>query len=409
MAEKRRGVRTQIFTYEVYDKNNVRISGEISARNLNLAKAMLKTQGYNVIKINKKSIDVFAFLKTTAVKPEQVTLFTRQLATLTAAGIPLVQGLGFTADSLPGTALYETIMKIKVDVESGSSFSVALKKFPLIFDELYCGLMETGEQSGTLDLMLNRLAIYREKSDSLKRKVKKALYYPAAVLIIAAVVTTILLVKVVPTFKQLFSSYGAELPMFTQFVLNISDFLQEYGFYVLGGIILFIILFRYFYNRNVRFNHTVQTMMLKIPVVGPILRKIAVARFARTLATMAASGVPLIEGLDSVSKAVGNYVYSNAVLKIKESVSAGQQMRAAMKKTGVFPTMLVQMVGIGEESGALEDMLNKAATIYEEEVDTQVDGLTTLLEPVIMAILGIIVGGLVIAMYLPIFKMGGLF
>ncbi len=409
MAEKRRGIKSQIFLYEVYDKNNVRITGEISARNLNLAKAMLKTQGYNVIKIKRKTIDIFAFMKTTAVKPEQVTLFTRQLATLTAAGIPLVQALGFAADSMPGTALYNIIMKVKIDVESGAAFSVALKKYPLVFDELYCGLMETGEQSGTLDLMLSRIAVYREKSDSLKRKVKKALYYPAAVLIIAAIVTAILLVKVVPTFKQMYTSYGAQLPGFTQLVLDMSDALQEYGFYVLGGIILIIMLFRYFYRRNEAFNHAVQAFSLKIPVLGPILRKIAVARFARTLATMAASGVPLMEGLDSVSKAVGNYVYSNAVNKIKEAVSTGQQMRTAMKKTGVFPLMIVQMVGIGEESGALEEMLNKVAVIYEEEVDTLVDGLTTLLEPLIMAILGVIVGGLVIAMYLPIFKMGSLF
>lgn len=409
MPEKRKDRGVIIFHYEVFDKKNVRLSGEIGARSLNIAKANLKAQGYNIIKIKRKSVDLLAFLKKTSIKSEDVTMFTRQMATLSAAGIPLVQSLGLVAESATIPALTNMVQKIKLDVESGSAFSVALKKYPYTFDELYCGLIETGEQSGTLDTMLNRIAVYKEKVDTLKRKVKKALYYPIAVLIIAAIVTTILLVKVVPTFKDIFASYGAALPGFTLMVLKLSELLQDYGLFVLGGLVFLGFLISYLYRHNESFNHAVQRASLKIPVIGPILQKTAVARFTRTLATTTASGVPLTEALDAVSRASGNIVYSNAIKQIKEGLISGQQLKVVMKKAKVFPPIVIQMVGIGEESGALEEMLGKVATIYEEEVDAQVDGLTTLLEPLIMTILGVVVGGLVVAMYLPIFKMGGLF
>lgn len=409
MAERRRSQKGQVFQYEAYDKKNVRVSGEISARNLNLAKASLKAQGYNIIKIKKKATDLFAIFKGGGVKKEDLTLFTRQLSTLSAAGIPLVQSLGMVADGMVESSMYNIIQKIKIDVESGSTFSIALKKYPRIFDELYCGLMETGEQSGTLDTMLSRIAIYKEKADSLRRKVRKALYYPIAVLVIAAIVTTILLVKVVPTFKEMFVSAGGDLPAFTKMVMKLSEILQEHGLLTLGIIILSIVIFTYAYRRNTTFNHTVQRLSLRIPVFGQILQKTAIARFARTLATTTAAGIPLTEALDAVGRAAGNIVYVNAIQEIKQGLTVGSQMRTMMKKVGIFPQMVVQMVGIGEESGALEDMLSKVATIYEEEVDTQVDGLTTLLEPLIMAILGVVVGGLVVAMYLPIFKMGTLY
>lgn len=398
-----------MYLYEVFDRKHIRIKGELSARSLNMAKAILKSQGYNIIKIKKKSTNIFDFFKKTKVKSEDITLFTRQMATLTTAGIPLVQALGIVADTVPNTPLYHLVQKLRLDIESGTSFSNALKKYPENFDELYCGLMETGEQSGTLDTMLNRIAIYKEKIDSLKRKVKKALYYPIAVLVIAGIVSAILLVKVVPTFKEMFVSSGTELPEFTKIVLAISEIVQNYGHYILGIAFIVTAVVIYLYRNNVTFNHTVQAMSLKIPIIGPILQKTAIARFSRTLATTTASGVPLMEALNAVSRAAGNIVFTNAIIKIQEGLSTGQQMRTVMKRTDIFPPMVVQMIGIGEESGALEEMLSKLATIYEEEVDTQVDGLTTLLEPLIMVILGIIVGGLVVAMYLPIFKMGSLF
>ncbi len=408
MPQKKRPI-TPVFQYEAYDKKNQRVSGEINARTLNMAKMMLKSQGYNIIKIKRKSADLISLFRRGGVSTEEITLFTRQMATLTAAGLPLVQALGLVGESVPNSTMFNTIQKIKIDVESGSSFSAALKKYPKIFDELYCGLMETGEQSGTLDTMLNRIALYKEKADTLKRKVKKALYYPIAVLVIATIVTVILLVKVVPTFKTMFASAGADLPGFTKVVLMLSEALQNHGLLVLGILVVIITGITYLYRNNLAFNQSIQRLSLKLPIIGIILQKSAVARFARTLATTTAAGVPLTEALDAVSRAAGNIVYSNAINQIKDGLTAGSQLKVMLKKVAIFPPMVVQMIGIGEESGALEDMLAKLAVIYEEEVDTQVDGLTTLLEPLIMAILGVVVGGLVIAMYLPIFKMGALY
>lgn len=403
---KTRSIKQSAFQYDGIDKKNNRLNGEIMAPSIAKARLMLQAQGITVLKLKRKT---FSFhFGARKIKSEDITIFTRQMSTMLSAGIPLVQGLGVISEGIASGPLGDLTRKLKLDVESGSSFSAALKKNPRYFDELFCSLVESGEQSGTLDTMLNRIALYKEKTDSLKRKVKKALYYPAAVIIIATIVTGILLIKVVPTFKDLFKGYGAELPGFTQFVLSISEVLQNYGLYVIGVIILSIILLIQFYRQNAIFRHFLQRLSLKLPIFGGIIKKSIIARFARTLSTTSAAGVPLTDALESVSKATGNIVYTEAIQKIRDGLSSGQQMRPVMKKTGVFPVMVVQMIGIGEESGALEEMLGKIATIYEEEVDTAVDGLTTLLEPLIMVFLGIVVGGLVVAMYLPIFKMGSI-
>lgn len=403
---KIRTVKTQAYQFEAIDKKNHKISGEIMAPTLPRARTLLQAQGINVLKIKKKSTSFFSGEK--KVKSTEITLFTRQMATMLNAGIPLVQSLGIISEGDPNGALGKLAIKIKLDVEGGSAFSVALRKNPKYFDELYCSLIESGEQSGTLDTMLDRISLYKEKTDSLKRKVKKAMYYPTAIIIIAGVVSAILLVKVVPTFKEMFQGYGAELPAFTQFVLSLSDVLQNYGIYIFVGMVLLGYFLVNLYQTNVSFQHAVQRMVLKLPIFGSILKQTIIASFARTLSTTSAAGVPLTDALESIAKASNNIVYSTAILEIKEGLSTGQRMRVAMKKTGIFPNLVVQMIGIGEESGALEDMLGKIATIYEEEVDAAVDGLTSLLEPIIMVILGIIVGGLVIAMYLPIFKMGSI-
>ncbi len=396
-----------VFKYDAIDKKNNKITGEIAALSLPRARILLQAQGLNVLKLKKKSTSFFK-KGVGKVKSEDITLFSRQMATMLTSGIPLVQGLGVIAEGALSGALGDLVRKIKVDVESGSAFSIALKKNPDYFGDLYCNLVASGEQSGTLDIMLNRIALYQEKSDSLSRKIKKALYYPIAVLIISAIVTAILLIKVVPTFKEMFKGFGADLPAFTQMVLNISEAIQAYGIFIFFGIVLLGFCTRHWYKRKAGFRHFIQRMSLKLPIFGPLIKKVIIARFARTLSTTSAAGVPLTDALLSVAEASGNIVYSTAINDVMEGLIAGQPMRTMMKKTGVFPVMVVQMIGIGEESGALEAMLGKIAGIYEEEVDTAVDGLTTLLEPLIMVFLGIVVGGLVVAMYLPIFKMGAL-
>jgi type IV pilus assembly protein PilC len=405
-TKKTRVIKTQIYQFEGIDKKNHKVLGEIMATTLPHARALLQAQGINILKITKKS--VYFFGREKKVKSEEISLFTRQMATMLNAGIPLVQSLIIISEGDPTGALGKLSTKIKLDVEGGSAFSIALRKNPRYFDELYCSLIESGEQSGTLDTMLERIALYKEKTDSLKRKVKKALYYPTAIIIIAAVVSAILLIKVVPTFKDMFQGYGAALPAFTQFVLNISDALQNYGIYIFIALVVLGYILVNLYQTNTAFQHTLQRLSLKLPVFGKILKQSVIASFARTLSTTSAAGVPLTDALESIAKASNNVVYRTAILDIKEGLSTGQRMRVAIKRTAVFPNLVVQMVGIGEESGALEDMLGKIASIYEEEVDAAVDGLTSLLEPIIMVILGIVVGGLVIAMYLPIFKMGSI-
>ncbi len=403
--KKRAQIKSQTFQYSGTDKKGNPVSGEINAASLSLAKATLRSQEINIHKITKKAaaIKLFSRKRVTA---EEAAIFTRQMATMISAGIPMVQAFNVIIESSPSGPFNDMVRNLKIDVETGTAFSKALAKYPDVFDPLFCSLTEAGEQSGTLDVMMTRIATYKEKTESLKRKIKKAMYYPITVLVIAIAVTTLLLMKVVPTFKQMFEGFGAELPSFTLMILNLSAIVQKYTLSVFISMAAVVFLFIRTYQTNAAFRHFFETAILKAPIFGEIIRKSAVARFARTLATTSAAGVPLGDALDAVAKATGNIVYERAVLKIKESLLSGEQLRPAIKKTRLFPPMLEQMVGIGEESGSLEDMLSKVAGIYEEQVDLAVDSLSTLLEPIILVILGIIIGGLVIAMYLPIFKLG---
>jgi type IV pilus assembly protein PilC len=333
-------------------------------------------------------------------------VFFRQLATMMAAGVPLVQSFEIIGRGHENAGMRKLILNIKNEVESGTSLMETLAKHPLYFDDLVVNLVGAGEQAGVLETLLDKIATYKEKTEYLKAKIKKALFYPTAVIIVAFIVTAILLIFVVPQFEQLFGSFGADLPAFTRVVVNMSEFMQEYWWLVLGIAIGSIVGLLQAKKRSRKFGRALDRMILKMPIVGPIMHKAAVARYARTLGTMFAAGVPLVEALESVAGATGNVVYSDAVLLIRDSVATGQQLQFAMSQTGLFPNMVEQMVAIGEESGALDTMLNKVADFYEQEVDDAVDALSSLLEPLIMSILGILIGGLVVAMYLPIFKMG---
>lgn len=392
----------QVFSYQAKSKGNT-VQGEIVAPNSTMAKMMLKKQGIEVTSLSLKGKANNSGGK---INDQDIAIFSRQLATMQSSGIALIQSLNIILDGAGKKSFRELVQGIKTEIEAGKSFSTALKKYPLIFDELFCSLVQAGEQSGSLDTMLTRVAIYKEKTENLKRKIKKAMYYPIIILVVSLVVSVLLLVKVVPTFKNLFDGFGAKLPEFTLMVLNLSDFIKHHGLKIAGGLGFAIYMFFRTYKRNKAFRQMLERLMLKMPIIGGILNQAAVARFTRTLSTTFAAGVPLTDALASVAKASGNVVYEEAILAIKESVSSGQNLQFALQRSGVFPIMVVQMVAIGEESGSLEQMLDKVANIYEEEVNLKVDGLTTLLEPLIMAILGVMIGSLVIAMYLPIFKMG---
>ncbi len=333
-------------------------------------------------------------------------MFARQLATMLGAGIPLVQAFEIVGNGHEKPSVQKLILDIKADVEGGTSLHEALAKHPLYFDDLFVNLVEAGEQAGALEGLLDKIATYKEKTEALKKKVKKALFYPAAVLVVAVIVTVILLVFVIPQFESLFKGFGADLPAFTQFVIDLSKFVQDKGIYiaVVAGAAAYG--FVYFKKRSKKMREILDRVVLKLPIIGPILNKAAIARYARTLSTMFAAGVPLVEALESVAGATGNIVYENAVLRMKDEVATGQRLQRAMEATGLFPNMVIQMIAVGEESGSLDEMSGKVATFYEAEVDNAVDAMSSLLEPLIMAILGVLVGGLVIAMYLPIFKLG---
>lgn len=392
------------FVYEGIDRKGSRVKGEITGKAPALVRAELRKQGIQAKKVVKKREMSLGGKK--KIKPMDIALFTRQMATMMKAGVPLVQAFEIVSDGLENPSMREVILKLKADVESGNNFAGALRQHPRLFDDLYCSLIESGEASGSLETMLDRVALYKEKTEALKQKIKKAVKYPIAVVCVAIIVTGILLVKVVPTFQELFQGFGAELPAFTQFVINLSEGLQANFLMVLIVSAALIIGFTEARKRSQGFHDAVDRALLRIPVIGPITHKATVARFARTLSTTFAAGVPLIEALDACAGATGNVVYRKAVLRVKEDVSTGQQLQFAMRSTGVFPAMALQMTAIGEESGALDAMLAKVATYYEEEVDNMVDGLTSMLEPLIMAILGVLIGGLIIAMYLPIFQLG---
>ena len=394
----------QTFVYKGKDKKGKATQGEIKGTNLMLVKAQLRKQGVITTSVKKKSKPLFGGSK--PIKPADISVFTRQMATMMKAGVPLVQSFDIVAEGAENETLRDLINNIREDVSAGLSFGGSLRKHPKYFDNLFCSLVEAGEQAGALETMLDRIATYKEKTETLKAKIKKALTYPIAVVVVSIVVTGILLVKVVPTFAETFSGFGAELPAFTLFVLGLSEAAQD-GWYIwLACIIGFFFCFKEAQRRSSKFSDHVDKFSLKIPIVGNIMYQAIVARFARTLSTTFAAGVPLVDALNSVAGASGNAVYRDATLKVRDDVTTGIQLNQALKSTGKFPVLLLQMASIGEESGALDEMLEKAAEHYEEAVDNAVDNLTTLLEPMIMSILGVLVGGLLIAMYLPIFKLG---
>ncbi len=392
------------FLWQGTDKKGKKIKGQTIAANDALVRAMLRKQGITPSKVNQQS----ALFKPRKKKitSGDIAIFARQLATMMKAGVPLVQALQLVAQGHENPSVRELVGKIKVDIEGGGTLAEALGKHPMHFDDLFVNLVEAGEKSGTLEALLDKVAVYKEKTEALKAKVKKAMFYPTAVIIVAFIVSGILLYFVVPTFQELFQSFGADLPAFTLFVIGLSEFLQEWIWAILLGIGATAFSFVQAHKRSRGFRRLLHRLQLKLPIVGDIFYKSAVARFARTLSTMFAAGVPLVEALESVAKAAGNIVFEEAIYDIREQVATGLQLQLAMSQAGIFPNLATQMVAIGEESGALDDMCAKVADFYEAEVDNLVDALSSLLEPLIMAVIGVMVGGLVIAMYLPIFKLG---
>ena len=402
MAEKAQ--KLEAFVWEGKDRKGNKTKGEMAGSNVAQIKAQLRKQGILPDKVKKKPKPLFGGSK--KITPFDIAMLTRQLATMMKAGVPLVQSFDIVADGLENKGLQELVMTLRNDISSGTGFATALRKHPKHFDDLYCNLVDSGEKAGALEQMLDRIAVYLEKTEILKKKVKKAMTYPIAVIVVAIIVTAILLVKVVPQFESLFQGFGADLPVFTQFVVELSEWMQKWWFVVLIGIVGSIFLFKEARRRSQKFSDFVDKWILKLPVVGEILDKSAVAKFGRVLSTTFAAGVPLVDALDSVSGATGNAVYRDAVTNIKNEVSSGTQLQAAMRNQDLFPVMAVQLTAIGEESGNLDEMLGKVAEHYEAVVDDMVDNLTALMEPMIMAVLGVLVGGLIVAMYLPIFQMG---
>ncbi len=392
------------FKWEGKDRSGNKVAGEIQGTNQALVKAHLRKQGVLVTKIHKKSTLFGGRAK--KIKPLDIAFFTRQLATMMSSGVPIVQAFEIIAEGTSNPNFAKLINEIKNDVAAGNTLASALAKHPQYFDDLFCNLVESGEQSGRLEALLDRIATYKEKTEALKAKIKKAMTYPIAVIVVAVIVTAILLLKVVPQFESVFASFGADLPAFTLMVIGLSKWLQSWWFVLLIGIIVVGWAYTQLNRRSKPFRDAQDRALLKFPIIGQIIYEAAVARYARTLSTTFAAGVPLVQALDSVAGAAGNVVFYNAVNEIKRDVSSGTQLNFAMRTTNIFPTLAVQMAGIGEESGNLDGMLEKVADYYEAEVDNKVDNLTTLLEPMIMSILGILVGGLIIAMYLPIFQLG---
>ena len=402
MADK--AIKMGSFTWEGTDRKGTKVKGEMTGLNPALIKAQLGKQGINPTRVRKKSVSLFG--KGKKIKPMDIALFTRQLATMMSAGVPLLQAFDIIGEGFDNPNMRKMVDDIKQDVAAGNSLANSLRKQPQYFDDLYCNLVDAGEQSGALETLLDRVATYKEKTEALKKKIKKAMTYPAAVIVVAVIVSAILLIKVVPQFQSVFEGFGAQLPAFTLMVIAISEVLQEWWLLVLGGLFVLAFVLRHFYKKSEKFRDAVDRGLLKIPLIGSILYKSAIARYTRTLATTFAAGVPLVDALDSVAGATGNVVFRNAVEKIKGDVSTGMQLNFSMRTTGVFSSMAIQMTAIGEESGSLDEMLSKVATFYEDEVDNMVDNLTTLMEPMIMAVLGVLVGGLIIAMYLPIVQLG---
>lgn len=395
--------KVNVYIWHGTDRKGKKVKGESRAQTPSVVKAELRKQGITPSKVSKK-IEFGA--KQHKIVMNDIAVFARQLATMLDAGVPLVQSFDIVGKGHDNPAMSELILSIKADLESGTPLAAALAKKPLYFDDLFCNLVDAGEQAGVLEDLLDKIATYKEKTEAMKKKIKKALTYPLTVIAVAVIVTVILLLFVIPVFQDLFTSFGADLPAFTQMVINLSISLQNSWHIILGVGIVVVVGWNYIWKRSATLRANVDRLLLRAPIFGGIVNKSSQARFARTLSTMFAAGVPLVEALESVSGATGNIVYEEATLKVRDDVSSGQSLQVALKQHSIFPHLLIQMVAIGEESGALDDMLGKVADYYEADVDDAVDNLSTLMEPLIMSILGILVGGLVVAMYLPIFKLG---
>ncbi|MDZ4261321.1 MAG: type II secretion system F family protein [Pseudomonadota bacterium] len=393
------------YVWEGVNKQGARVRGELQGATLTLVKGDLRRQGINPTKVAKKSTPLFGARKK-KVTAQEIAVFSRQLSVMIAAGVPIVQAFEIIGRGHENRSMQDLVLSIKSDVEGGGSLAEALSRHPLEFDDLYINLVRAGEQAGILETLMNKIATYKEKTEAIKGKIKKALFYPTAVLVVAFIITAVLLIFVIPQFESLFAGFGADLPALTKMVVKLSVIFQKWWWLIFGSIGGSIYVLVQAKQRSHKVRQTIDRLALKLPVIGDILNKGAIARFARTLSTMFAAGVPLVEAMESVAGATGNIVYSDAVLRIRDEVSTGTQLQQAMRNVQLFPNMVVQMVAIGEEAGSLDAMLSKVADFYEEEVDNLVDSLSSLLEPMIMAILGVLVGGLVIAMYLPIFKMG---
>lgn len=393
--------RESMYLWEGKDKTGKQLRGEMRSSGENVVSASLRRQGIIVTKVRKQK-----FGRGGRVSEKDITLFTRQLATMMRAGVPLLQAFDITAKGASNPAVGKLLTDVRTEVETGSSLAQAFRKHPVHFDSLYCNLIAAGEQAGILDALLDRLATYKEKTLALKSKIKSAMFYPAAVVVVAFVVTAVIMLFVVPEFKKVFTSFGADLPAPTLFVIGISDAFVSNWLIIFGALGGGIFAFFYFWKRSVAMQVVIDRMLLRAPIFGDIIRKATIARWTRTLSTMFAAGVPLVEALDSVGGASGNYVYKVATKQIQTEVSTGTSLTISMQNAQVFPMMVVQMVAIGEESGQLDAMLGKVADMYEQEVDDAVASMSSLIEPIIMVFLGVVIGGLVVAMYLPIFKLG---
>lgn len=395
-----------IFVWHGVNRKGKKINGELPANNVIELKSQLRKQGITPSRVKKKPKALFGLNGDKAITPADIAVITRQIATMLGAGVPLVQTIEMIGKGHSNGKVRILLADISTKLSSGIPLSDCLRNHPLFFDDLYCDLVASGEQSGALETIYGRIATYKEKAEALKSKIKKAMTYPIAVLVIAFIVTSILLIFVVPVFQEIFASFGAELPAFTLMVIALSEFMQAYWYFGLAGLFLALYLFKRAHRNSQKLRDTVDKNILKLPVIGDLLGKAAVARYARTLSTTFAAGVPLIDALESAAGASGNAVFRDAILEVRAEVSSGMQMNLAMRNCKIFPDMVIQMVAIGEESGAVDDMLSKVANVYEQQVDDAVDGLTALLEPMIMAVLGVVIGGLIVAMYLPIFEIG---
>ncbi len=390
-----------VFEWEGKDRNGKQVRGEIRAAGENQVKASLRRQGVTPTKIKKRRMR-----SGKTIKPKDLAIFTRQLATMMKAGVPLLQAFDIVGRGNPNPSVTKLLNDIRTDVETGTSLSVAFRKFPLYFDNLYCNLVEAGESAGILDQLLDRLAVYMEKTEAIKSKIKSALMYPVTVLIVAFVVVAVIMIFVIPSFKQVFTSFGGELPAPTLMVIAMSEFFIQFWYLIFGGLFGGVYFFMQAWQRNKKMQRVMDRIMLKMPIFGVLVEKSCIARWTRTLSTMFAAGVPLVEALDSVGGAAGNSVYEDATIKIQQEVSTGTALTAAMTNANLFPSMVLQMCAIGEESGSVDHMLGKAADFFEAEVDDMVAGISSLMEPIIIVILGTVIGGIVVAMYLPIFKLG---